>query len=64
MLYVGMYMYAIRAIIEEVVGGLHGFTAKAELSAEILTNPYFKSLEAEAYYELTTSLCLDACYKL
>ena len=41
--------------INEVVRGLHGFTAKAELSAEILTNPYFKSLEAEAYYELTTS---------
>ena len=41
--------------INEVVGGFHGFTAKAELIAEILTNSYFKSLEAEAYYELTTS---------
>ena len=30
--------------INEVVGGLHGFTAKAELSAEILTNPYISLL--------------------
>jgi hypothetical protein len=49
--YVGFLRY-------EVAGGLHGFTAKAELHAEVPTNPYFKSIEAEVYCELTDEQAL------
>ena len=42
----------------EVAGGLHGFTAKAELNAEVPTNPYFKSLEAEVYCKLSDEQAL------
>ena len=42
----------------EVAGGLHGFTAKAELHAEVPTNPYYKSVEAEVYCTLTDEQAL------
>lgn len=42
----------------EVAGGLHGFMAKTELHAEVPTNPYFKSLEAEVFCKLSDEQAL------
>lgn len=37
----------------EVAGGLHGYTAKAELHSEVPLNPYFKTIQAEVYCQLS-----------
>ena len=42
----------------EVAGGLHGFTAKAELHAEVPTNPYFRTIECQVYCKLSDEQAL------
>ena len=42
----------------EVAGGLHGFTAKAELKSEFPTNPYFNYIEAEVYCKISDEQAL------
>ena len=41
-----------------MAGGLHGFTAKSELHTEVPDNPFFKSVEAEVYCQLTDEQAL------